>query len=221
MNDVQSKNLCTYQSSQAETFHPKPWFQADKKSHGTSGPLHTEPHDIAPIAKLLLQSYESRGFPLEPDMFTTGETAHGCGHAVRTVFQGRRTIAADYINRSSGQNNLIVLTNTVVDKVTLEPYGREMKATCVKVISANGAEGLYKARKEIILSAGAYCSPTIRLRSGIGAKDEVEKHDIKHHVDLPGVGRNLMDHLVSQRVFRSLVGFRLLSLLEDTPGICC
>ncbi|MCJ1249727.1 hypothetical protein MMC30_006953 [Trapelia coarctata] len=182
--------------SKAETFHPKPWFQEDKRSHGSSGPLHTSPHDLAPISKLLLTSYESHGFPLEPDMFTTGETAHGCGHAVRTVLEGRRTIAADYVTKSSGQNNLSILTNSVVDKVTLETHKTEVKATSVKVVSADGAESLYKARKEIILSAGAYCSPTILLRSGIGAKDEVEKHDLKHHVHIPGVGKNLMDHLI-------------------------
>jgi len=153
-------------------------------------------------------------------MFTTGKTAHGCGHAIRTVLQGRRTIAADYINRTPRQNNLSILTNTIVDNVNLETYGGEMEATSVKVVSANGAESSYKARKEIILSAGAYCSPTILLRSGIGAKDEVEKHDIKHHVDLPGVGRNMLDHLVSQRLFRSSGGFQSLFLPEDTSSVC-
>jgi hypothetical protein len=69
---------------QAETFHTKPWFQADEKAHGYDGPLNIEPHDLAPISELLLKSMEDQGFPLVHDMFSNGETAHGCGHAPRT-----------------------------------------------------------------------------------------------------------------------------------------
>jgi len=134
-------------------------------------------------------------------MFSTGETAHGCGHAVRTVSRGLRSIAADYLNKSHGQKNVRILINTLVDKVTLESYGTETKAISVEVVSASSGKSVYKARKEIILSAGAYCSPAILLRSGIGAKDEIENHEIKHRVDLPGVRRNLVDHLVSQPPF--------------------
>lgn len=54
--------------SKAETFHNKPWFKADEKAHGYDGPLHTEPHDLAPISNLLLDSFQSQGMPLVPDM---------------------------------------------------------------------------------------------------------------------------------------------------------
>lgn len=69
---------------QAETFHTKPWFEADKKAHGYDGPLHTEPHDLAPISQLVLKSMEDKGLPLVHDMFSTGESSHGCGHVPRT-----------------------------------------------------------------------------------------------------------------------------------------
>ena len=71
-------------SCQAETFHTKPWFEADEKAHGYDGPLHTEPHDLAPISQLLLKSMEDKGLPLVHDMFSNGETSNGCGHAPRT-----------------------------------------------------------------------------------------------------------------------------------------
>jgi len=73
----------------AETFHPKDWFNATPGAHGTDGPLHIEPHDLAPISKLLLESFESQGLPLDDDMFTTGSSAHvsiGC-RSVLTIWE--------------------------------------------------------------------------------------------------------------------------------------
>ena len=181
--------------SKAEAFHTKPWFKADTKSHGTNGELHTEPHDLAPIAERLLDSFQSQGLPLDHDMFTTGNTPHGCGHAVRSIYQGTRTFGADYITKNQKQNNTIK-TETFVDKLILEQVGGELHATGVDVVTADGTKATFKARKEVVLSAGAYCSPAILLRSGIGARNEVEQLGIPSQIDLPGVGKNLMDHLV-------------------------
>jgi choline dehydrogenase-like flavoprotein len=84
-----------------------------------------------------------------------------------------------------------------VDKIELEKHGNAFKATGVKVISNGGSREVYTARKEIVISGGAYCTPPILLRSGIGAKEEVEKHGIKSVIGLPGVGKNLQDHLIA------------------------
>ncbi|MCJ1466557.1 hypothetical protein MMC07_005177 [Pseudocyphellaria aurata] len=183
--------------SKAETFHGKPWFQADAK-HGTTGPINTEPHDLAPISELLMKSYESRGMPYDPDMFTTGESPQGCGHVPRTVWQGNRTTSADYITKSRRRDNITIKTNTLVDKIILEllESSPAFQAVGVKTVSADGTTTIVRARKEVIISGGAYCSPAILLRSGIGAKDEVERFGITSAIDLPGVGQNLMDHLI-------------------------
>jgi choline dehydrogenase-like flavoprotein len=143
---------------------------------------------------MILESMESQGLPLEPDMFTTGETPNGCGHAPRTVYKGDRTTAADYfVNKGP---NLAIKTETTVDKVILEGEGSNLKATAVRVIEKDGSVKEIRARKEIIVSGGAYCSPTVLMRSGLGPKAELERHGIGCRVDLPGVGQNLMDHLV-------------------------
>ena len=148
----------------------------------------------APISNMILESMESQGLPLHPDMFTTGETPNGCGHAPRTVYKGDRTTAADYfVNKGP---NLAIKTDTIVDKVILEGEGDDLRAVAVKVIEKDGSEREIKAREGIIVSGGAYCSPTILMRSGIGSQSELSSHGIECKVDLPGVGKNLMDHLV-------------------------
>ncbi|CAF1107009.1 unnamed protein product [Rotaria sp. Silwood1] len=57
----------------SETFHPAEWHQADLSAHGTSGPLHTEPHPLAPISEKILESFIDQGFEYKPDMFVQGE----------------------------------------------------------------------------------------------------------------------------------------------------
>lgn len=144
---------------------------------------------------MILESMQSQGLELQDDMFTTGDNPHGCGHVPRTVYKGDRSTAANYLVNKGP--NLAIKTETTVDKVTLEGSGSDLRATAVKVLDKDGKEQEIKARKEIIISGGAYCSPTILLRSGIGPKSELASHGIDCKVDLPGVGKNLMDHLVS------------------------
>ncbi|KAG9238522.1 hypothetical protein BJ875DRAFT_532301 [Amylocarpus encephaloides] len=178
----------------AENFHNKKWFKADESAHGYDGMLHIEPHDLAPISNMILESMESKGLAFQPDMFTTGDNPHGCGHVLRTHYKGTRTTSADYfINQGS---NLAIMTETTVDKVIFEDEGENMRAAAVKVVAKDGSSQELKARKEIIISGGAYCSPTILMRSGIGPISELESHGIECKVDVPGVGKNLIDHLI-------------------------
>ena len=180
---------------QSETFHDKDWFKSDNKNHGFNGPLHTAPMDLAPISNLVLDSMESKGLKLQHDMFTTGDNPHGCGHVIRTSYNGLRTTAADFLRDKTP--NLSILTNTLVDKVVLVKDGSETRAIGVQVIDSNGKSLTINAKKEVIISGGAYCSPAILLRSGIGASEKLEPHGIECQVELPGVGENLLDHIVS------------------------
>lgn len=184
--------------SQAESFVSKPWFNVSKDSHGYDGHLGTEPHDLAPISNLLLESFESKGIPLDHDMFTHGENPHGCGHAPRTITNGLRSTSADFITKKNNKKNIHILTDAHVDKVLLEKDASgDLRAAGIRAVLRDGSVVEAKADKEVIVSGGAYCSPNILNRSGIGAKEELEKHGITTLVDLPGVGKNLMDHLVS------------------------
>ncbi|UPL02822.1 hypothetical protein LCI18_013756 [Fusarium solani-melongenae] len=182
----------------AENFHSKPWFKADTTSHGYNGYLDTEPHDLAPISNLIKDSMVSEGLPLDDDMFSHGNNSHGCGHAVRTVYQGLRTTGADFITKTPPKDNLTLMVSTYVDKVMIQNgKNGEPIAVGVTVVNSDGRVMDIKARKEVIISGGAYCSPNILNRSGIGATEELKKHGITTIVDLPGVGKNLQDHLIA------------------------
>lgn len=138
------------------------------------------------------------GLPLVPDMFSTGKSAHGYGHVVRAIYQGSRTLSADYFTNSTEQAGISTKTNTYIDRVSLEiDSAGAIRANGVFLQDTNDQKTFVKACKEVIISAGTYGSPGILLRSGIGAEEEVEKLGIKSQVNLPGVGKNLMDHLVS------------------------
>ena len=111
------------------------------------------------------------------------------------------------------RNNIDLVVETVVNKINLEERNGQLQATSVVLVDKTGEKRVVKARKEIIVSGGnastsralrelgltregAYCSPAILLRSGIGPKAELEQLGIKCLVDSPGVGKNLLDHLV-------------------------
>ena len=130
-------------------------------------------------------------------MFTSGESPNGCGHAVRSIYQGVRSTAADFITKDNTRSNVDIMTNVYVDKVILEATNNGMRAVGVDLQDSHGEKRSVRAQQEVILTAGVYGSPAILLRSGIGEKHEVEGYGIKSRVDLPGVGKNLMDHLVS------------------------
>jgi choline dehydrogenase-like flavoprotein len=129
-------------------------------------------------------------------MFSTGDVVNGCGHVPRTVYKGTRTTAADFITKEHDRSNITIQTNTTVDRVLLEQTEDGLRATGAVTRTADGSEKIFYARREVIVSGGAYCSPAILMRSGIGARDELAEHGIECRVDLPGVGKNLMDHLV-------------------------
>ena len=68
----------------------------------------------------MLKSYQSKGLQYHPDMFSSGETSNGCGHALRTTWQGTPATAADYITKEYAKPNTTIKCDVTVDKVILE-----------------------------------------------------------------------------------------------------
>ncbi|KJZ76169.1 hypothetical protein HIM_04625 [Hirsutella minnesotensis 3608] len=186
-----------WSGEEAESFVSKPWFPTSKESHGYGGHLRIEPAELGPISEHLRKSFESKGLPFDADMFSHGERADGCGHVPRTVSDGVRSTGADFITKKNRRDNVTIVSGAHVDRVLVERQADgTLKAVGAKAVLRDGTPFEAKARKEVIVSGGTYCSPNILNRSGIGAKEELEKHGIATLVDLPGVGKNLMDHLI-------------------------
>ncbi|KAF2272789.1 alcohol oxidase [Westerdykella ornata] len=181
----------------AEDFRSNDWFEGAIQAHGRDGPIITSPHEPAPISERMLQSFQSKGFLLLPDMFTTGESAVGCGHAVRTVYKGVRSTPVEFLSRQKGgTSNVTIKTGIFVDKILAHNVDGKLRASAVIVEGEDMSKMTFVARREIILAAGTYGSPAILLRSGIGPAKEVAELGVEPLLDLPGVGKNLMDHLV-------------------------
>ena len=116
---------------------------------------------------------------------------------MRSTYQGYRATAADYIVKDRKRPNVTIKCHVTVNKVILE---KDSDGS----LQAKGAEykddagNIHKvfARREVLLNCGAYGSPAVLLRSGIGPKEDLNELGIPCQVDLPGVGKNLQDHLL-------------------------
>jgi choline dehydrogenase-like flavoprotein len=181
--------------SQAEDFRAQDWFPHNPDAHGTGGPLGIEPAPVYPIADCFFEAFQSKGLPYRPDMFSSGETANGCGHAMRTTSKGSRTTAADYVTKDMERSNVTIMCDVTVDKVIIERGpNNSLKATGVEYLDNSGNRYKVQAKREVLLAGGSYNSPTMLMRSGIGPRKDLEKLNIPVYVDLPGVGQNLQDH---------------------------
>lgn len=116
-----------------------------------------------------------------------------------TTRNGRRcSSAVAYLNPAKSRDNLTVLTRCAVEKLTFEG-----KRCTGLVANHNGARVTIKARREVILSAGALASPQIMMVSGLGAADELQQHGIEVVHEIKGVGKNLQDHLQARPVYKT------------------
>jgi choline dehydrogenase-like flavoprotein len=122
-----------------------------------------------------------------------GADSEGMALRQLSIRDGRReTTATALLRPALGRRNLTVLTDARALRIVLE--GR--RAAAVDVRFADGS-GMVRARREIVLSAGAIQSPQLLLLSGVGDAGDLAALGISVRHDLPGVGRNLHDHLAS------------------------
>lgn len=120
-----------------------------------------------------------------------GAQQEGFGAMHMTVKNGRRWSTANaYLRPALERKNLTVMTGVLVRKVVLE--GK--RAVGVEIEKNKVVETLH-CGKEVILSAGSVGSPHLLQLSGIGPGDELANAGIALQHELPGVGKNLQDHL--------------------------
>ena len=107
-----------------------------------------------------------------------------------TISNGKRCSAADAFLRPLNQSRFTLETDASVSKILFE----NNRAVGVEY-QKNGKNITVRANKEVILCAGALNSPALLMRSGVGDAKLLEMHHIPLVKDLPGVGKNLQDHL--------------------------
>jgi choline dehydrogenase len=161
--------------------------------HGKDGLLNVThaKHFQTPYAPAFVKACTEVGIPENKDY--NGAEQQGAGFFQFTIKNGKRHSVADaFLKPILKRPNLTVLTHARVLKILIE---NEHATGVLYKIGKNGKEEIASAAKEVILSAGSFQSPQILLLSGIGEAKELEKHGIPLKKELPGVGKNLQDHL--------------------------
>ena len=163
----------------------------DAPFHGRGGPIHvTRQLPLWDAEALFVAACRERGHEPVDDLNRPG--AVGVGPLPRNLRDGvRQSVLVTYLAAARGRPNLTIRAGTLVDRVLLSPDG---DGAADGVVLAGGEE---VRGGRVVLAAGAYNTPTLLLRSGIGAREDLTATgiDCRHH--LPGVGRNLLDHPVT------------------------
>jgi choline dehydrogenase len=161
--------------------------------HGQGGELHVcdqrSPH---PLSERLVQAAVEAGYSRNPDF--NGAHQEGVGFYQLTQYVGQRWSSADAFLSPEIRNraNLHILPNALAAHLL---FGEEREVIGLEFL-VEGDSRKAMARKEVVLCAGAFNSPQLLLLSGIGDAAELKELgiEVRHH--LPGVGKNLQDHLL-------------------------
>lgn len=169
----------------------------DPAARGRGGPIGISEVDPDRITKGFLAACVEAGYRRVKD-YNAGDH-EGAAPLQLTTREGRRSSAfSGYLAQSSRRQNLHVETHALVTRVTLE--GRVATGVSYRV---GGQDKTVRARREVLLCAGAIRSPQLLELSGIGNGNFLKSWGIAVAHHLPGVGENLQDHLMSRVSFES------------------
>jgi len=165
----------------------------DPDYRGRHGTVHVQPTaDPHPFSVALLEGAEVLGFERFPN--SNGqmmEGVGGCAFIDETVRDGKRqSIFRSYVYPIMDQPNITVLTGALAARIQFTGN----RATGIEFLY-NGKTHRAQATSEVILSLGAIHTPKLLMQSGIGDEAELKRASIPVRNALPGVGRNLHDHV--------------------------
>ncbi|WP_425145520.1 GMC family oxidoreductase [Deinococcus sp.] len=175
----------------------------ESEYHGAGGPLHVENRRYTnPLSDAVVEGFEALGYKRNDDF--NGATQEGVGRYQVTQKGGARwSTASAYLRPALERPNLEARTGAQVTRVLLEGGA----ALGVEYVQDGSTQTVHAARG-VILSAGAITSPHLLMLSGIGERAELEAAGVEVLHELPGVGKNLQDHLFVPLVYQT-----------DTPGL--
>lgn len=167
------------------------WYQGENPYRGGKGELGVNNGNEMqnPLYRAFIKAGEQAGYPVTSDY--NAEQQEGFGPMHMTIKNGARSSSSRaYLDPIKDRENLTIITGALVNKVNL--VGNRANGVEYSVGYNNFQ---VTANKEVILSAGPIGSPHILQLSGIGDATELKQVGIKVEHDLPGVGKNLQDHL--------------------------
>ncbi|XP_058809133.1 glucose dehydrogenase [FAD, quinone]-like [Phymastichus coffea] len=168
----------------------------ENKFHGFDGPLRIA---NAPwrskLARAFVKAGEEMGFP---PLDYNGRKQTGFSYVHTNQINGERLSSnRAYLHPVRNRSNLFLTMNSRVDRVLIDP--KKKIARGVKFRKFGKRIEVY-ARKEVILSTGAFASPHLLMLSGIGPAEHLKSFNIPVMANLP-VGENLMDHIAYGGLF--------------------
>jgi 4-pyridoxate dehydrogenase len=166
------------------------WERGENAWRGGSGPVGTEfAKTRDPIYDAWIEAAKAAGLPVTDDY--NGRQQEGFGRGQYTIRNGYRSSASSaYLRPARNRRNLTVETGAEASRVVMQGT----RAAGIEYRDGQGETVAAGADREVILCAGAFSTPPLLMRSGIGPASHLADMGIKTVIDLP-VGRNLQDHL--------------------------
>ncbi|XP_072931587.1 ecdysone oxidase-like [Epargyreus clarus] len=167
-----------------------------RRYHGTKGFLGVTRESDPKIYKYM-EAFKELGNPILLDI--NGDRSLGYTPQMFTIADGyRQSTAYSILAQHKTNPNLKVLKHTLVTKIL---FDENNNAIGVRATTEDNKEITLRARKEVIVSAGAINTPKLLMLSGIGPKDHLQSLNIPVRIDLP-VGTNLQDHAAIPLFFK-------------------
>ncbi|AMB59361.1 GMC family oxidoreductase [Microterricola viridarii] len=168
---------------------------------GHDGPLDvTDTFELEPIQAAIIEAAVQGGLEHNPDY--NGQSLDGVSQQQLTIRDGQRLNSyMAYVKPVADSELLTVSTGCHVHRLLFDAPRDGAAPRVIGVEFEQGGEVQTLLADEVVLAAGALDSPRVLLRSGIGPASELGAHGIRSVVDLPGVGKNLHDHLLAPVIF--------------------
>jgi choline dehydrogenase len=191
----------------------------DLAQHGQSGPWNITYPVQAELSKTFPDACDIIGIPKTPDVNTERGILGATPVQTFIDSKGQRSSAAvayltaDVVQRS----NLKIASGQLVTRIIFDNSGSQPRAIGVEMAASKTSPLRYlaKANKEVLLCAGSIGTPQLLKLSGIGPVDELKEHGIPVVKVLPGVGENLMDHMVFHGVTFKTDKYASMHYLQD------
>jgi 4-pyridoxate dehydrogenase len=173
------------------------WEDGASAYRGGDGPLATRRSRYAdPLIDAYIQAGAAAGHPVTDDY--NGAQPEGFGRLQSTIRDGMRCSAADaYLRPALRRGNVRLVIAALATRVVFEGT----RAVGVEYLY-RGQRRVAQATREVLLAGGVINSPQLLMLSGIGDPEELAAHGIAVKAPLPGVGRNLQDHVMATLAYR-------------------